>query len=225
MRTLAIAWRLMRKDFRIEVRSGDITVTTVLFGLILTVMVSMSFYFDRPTAVRMASGVLWIAIAFSGVLVMTRIWARERDHEVMRGLLIAPIPRAAIYFGKAGATFVFLVIVELVLLPLVGIFFHVDLWPILDKVGSLLLLGTIGFVATGTLFSAMTVEAKGREFIFTMIFFPLISPALLAGVVGTRDALMGASWEAISGWYYLLGAFAILGVSAGLTLFEALMSD
>jgi heme exporter protein B len=225
MRTLAIAWRLMKKDFQIEVRSGDITITTLLFGVILTVMVSMSFYFDRPTAIRMASGVLWIAIAFAGVLVMTRIWARERDHDVMRGLLIAPIPRAAIYFGKAGATFVFMAIVELVLLPLVAIFFDVNLWTILDKVVALLFLGTFGFVATGTLFSAMTVEARGREFIFTMIFFPLISPALLAGVVGTRDALMGASWDALSGWFLLLGAFATVGVGAGLALFEALMSD
>jgi heme exporter protein B len=225
MKTLAMAWRLMKKDFRIEMRSGDITITTVLFGVILTVMVSMSFYFDRVTATRMASGVLWIAIAFSGVLVMTRIWGRERDHDVIRGLLIAPIPRAAIYFGKAGAAFVFLAIVELVLLPLVTVFFQVDLWPILDKVAALLVLGTIGFTATGTLFSAMTVEAKGREFIFTMIFFPLISPALLAGVVGTRDAIMGASWDALSGWFMLLGAFAIIGVGAALALFEALMSD
>jgi heme exporter protein B len=222
-------WRavalLAAKDLRIELRTKEIIATTGLFAVLVVVMASLSFYLDPISAPRLAPGVLWISVAFAGVLAMARAWAREREMEVMTALLLSPVPRAAIYLGKAAAVLVFLCVVEVLLLPLVAVLFHVDLLPVLGRVVGLLLLGTVGFVAAGTLFSAMSVRTRARDLAIAVTLFPLITPALLTGVVATREALAGAPLEATLDWMRILLAFDVLFVAAGVGLFETLMAE
>jgi heme exporter protein B len=222
-------WRavaiLAAKDLRIELRTKEIIATTGLFAVLVVVMASLSFYLDPISAPRLAPGVLWISVAFAGVLAMARAWAREREMEVMTALLLSPAPRAAIYLGKAAAVLVFLCVVEVLLLPLVAVLFHVDLLPVLGRVVGLLLLGTVGFVAAGTLFSAMSVRTRARDLAIAVTLFPLITPALLTGVVATREALAGAPLEATLDWMRILLAFDVLFVAAGVGLFETLMAE
>jgi len=213
------------KDLRIELRTGEIVVTTLFFAVLVAILSSLSFYVDDATARLIAPGVLWISIAFSGVLAMGRTWAREREQDVMRALLLAPISRSAIYLGKAIGALFFLFTVEIFLLPLVGVLYHVDLVPVLGPVILVLLLGTIGFVAAGTLFAAMSVRTRARELVLSVVLFPLVAPALLCGVVATRDLLGGVSFMETLGWLRLLGAFDIAFVAAGLVLFGPLMTD
>ncbi len=215
-----VAW----KDLRIEVRTKEIVVTTGLFALLVTVLTSLSFFVDTDTARRIAPGVLWISIAFAGILAMGRTWARERDHDVIVGLLSSPIPRAGIYLGKAAGALVFLLIIEALLLPLVAVLFQVDLLPSLGSVVALLVLGTLGFVAAGNLFAAMGVRTRARELMLSIVVFPLVTPALLAGVVATREALGGAPLSEILAWMRILAAFDLVFVASGTFLFEPLMA-
>lgn len=225
MTLLGAARLIAMKDLRIELRTREITTTTALFAVLIVVLASLSFYMDRGTARNLAPGVLWIAIAFSGVLAMGRSWARERDQDAMRGLLLAPIPRASIYLGKLISTLAFILAVEVVLVPLVGVFFHLDLFDVLGRVGLLLFLGTVGFVAAGTLFAVMSVRTSARDLAISVALFPLVTPALLAGVVATREALGGAPMSSTLGWIYILLAFDLVFLFAGIVLFEPLTSD
>ena len=225
MKTLRFAWLLLAKDARTEWRTGEITNTTLIFAVIVAVIVSMSFYYDRGTAIRMASGVLWITIAFSGVLIMTRLWARERESDLMRALLISPMPRASIYVGKSLGALGILLAVETILVPLVAVLFHIDLVPIAGELILLVGLGSAGFVSMGTLFSALTVQTSAREFVFTLVLFPLIAPALLCGVQGTKELMMGATFAELVGWIYLLLAFLVVSLAGGLLLFGSLTTD
>ena len=223
--TLRVALAIVAKDLRIEARTGDVTITTGLFAVLTTILASLSFYIDQETARMVAPGVLWIAIAFSGVLAMGRSWARERERDVMRALLMAPIPRAGIYLGKAFGAFLFLAAVEVVLVPLVGVLFHLDMWSILLPLAALLAVGTIGFVAAGTLFSVLTVRTSARDLVLSVVLFPLVTPTLLGGVVATRDLLGGAPLEELWGWLRIMGAFDLVFISAGMVLFDPLTSD
>lgn len=213
------------KDIRVELRTKDIVATTGLFAVLVVVMASLSFFVDRSTSLRMAPGVLWISVAFSGVLAMGRTWAREREENAITGLLLTPIPRASIYLGKAAAALVFLTVVEILLVPLVGILFQLDLWPVLGRVAGLLVLGTIGFVTAGTLFASMTVRTSARDLVLSVVLFPLTTPALLAGVVATREVLLDYPMSSTLAWMRILVAFDALFVAAGVVLFETLMSD
>lgn len=222
---LRAARLVAEKDLRIELRAREITVSTTLFALLVAILTSLAFFVDDVSGPRIAPGVLWVAIAFAGMLAVGRTWARERDQDAVRALLLAPIPRSAIWLGKALATLVFLLVVELLLVPVVAVLYHVDLAPVLPQMGVLCLLGTIGFVAPGTLFGAMSVQTRARELVLSVVLFPLTAPALLAAVVGTRELLGGAPWDDVLEWLRVLTAYDIVVCTAGLLLFGPLTTE
>lgn len=217
--------QVLHKDLSIELRTGEVVLSTSLFSGLVAVLSSLSFYVDRNSATQVAPGVLWIAIAFAGVLALGRSWARERENEAFRALLMAPIPRASIYLGKGLAVLLFMLVVEVLLVLAVGILFSLDLLPVLGPLTLLLVLGTIGFVAAGNLFAAMGVRSRARDMLLSVAMFPVIAPALLCGVVATRELLGGASFAEISAWIRILGAFDLAFITAGVVLFEPLISD
>jgi heme exporter protein B len=225
MNLLRASWLVFQKDLRIELRTGEILITTGFFALLVAVMSSLSFYLDDVTSRRVAPGVLWISIAFSGVLAMGRSWARERDHDVMRGLLLSPLPRAAIFLGKTLGVFAFLTLVELLLVPIVAVLYRLDLGHVWLPVLTLVAMGTVGFSAAGTLFAAMGVRTRTKELVLSVVLFPLVSPALLAGVVATREVLAGASLSEIVSWLRILFAFDLVFVVMGALLFGPLTSE
>jgi heme exporter protein B len=222
---LRAAWLVLRKDLRIEMRTGEVVVTTALFASLVTVIASLSFFVEERSAKQVAPGVLWIAVAFSGVLAMSRSWSRERDHDVLRGLLLSPVPRAAIYLGKALGTVLFLAIVEVVLVLEVAVLFNLDLAPVIGQLAMLLALGTLGFAATGNLFAAMGTRTSARDMVLAVALFPVISPALLCGVVATREVLAGAPISELWAWLRILTAFDLAFITAGMLLFEPLVCD
>ena len=225
MSVLRAAWAIAAKDLRIEARTREVTVSTGLFAVLVVVLTSLSFFVDDLTARRIAPGVLWITITFAGLLAIGRTWAREREHDAMRGLLLAPIPRPAIFLGKAVGTLAFVGIVEALIVPLVGILFHVDLVPRIAEIAAVLGLGTLGFVLTGSLFGAMTVRTGSRDLMLSVVLFPLITPALLAGVVATRGILGGEPVAETFAWLRILVAFDVVVATAGYFLFGPLVSD
>lgn len=222
-------WRaallVLQKDLQIELRTGEVTVTTGLFATLVTLLASLSFFIDEATARLVAPGVLWVSVAFAGVLAMGRTWSRERDNDVFRGLMLSPAPRSALYVGKLLGTLVFLAAVECVLVLEVALLFNLQLLPILGPLVSLLVLGTIGFAAAGNLFAAMGVRTSARDLVLAVALFPVIAPALLCGVVGTRELLTGAPMHEIVTWLKILTAFDLTFVTAGILLFEPLLSD
>ncbi|MEM9069183.1 MAG: heme exporter protein CcmB [Myxococcota bacterium] len=224
MSILRGALRIAAKDLRIEARTKEITVVTTFFAVLIVVLSSLSFYLDRNLAMKVAPGVLWVSIAFAGLLAVLRSWSREREHDAMRGLLLSPIPRASIYFGKTFGNLIFLTIVEIVVLPLVAVFFHLELER-LGGIALILLMGSFGFVAAGTLFGALSVRSNARDLTLSIVIFPLITPALLGGVVATRMLLAGEPWALIVGWVQILGAFDLVFLGAGWLLFDALLSE
>lgn len=218
-------WLVFQKDVRIELRTGEILITTGFFSLLVAVMTSLSFYLDDVTSRRVAPGVLWISIAFSGVLAMGRSWSRERDHDMMRGLLLSPLPRPAIFLGKGLGIFTFLTMVELLLVPIIAVLYQLDLSAVWLPIMALVVLGTVGFSAAGTLFAAMGVRTRAKELVLSVVLFPLVSPALLAGVVATREVLAGASLGEVLDWLRILLAFDLIFVVVGALLFGPLTSE
>ena len=218
-------WAIVRKELRIELRTKEILVTAGLFGLLVVVLTSLAFFLDDTTARRLAPGVLWIGASFAGLLAMGRSWAREREADAIRGQLLAPIPRNSIYAGKAIGTWIFVMTINLVLLPVVGILFRLDLIPVLLPVTAILVLGTTGYVAMGTLFAAMSVRTRARDLMLSVVLFPLSSPGLLAGVVATREVLGGTPIEETIAWLRILAAYDLVAIVAGLVFFEPLMKD
>ena len=216
---------LLHKELRVELRTGEIVITTALFATLVAVLTSIAFHVDRQRGPETAPGVLWIALTFGGVLAMGRSWSRERDNDVFRALLLSPVPRAALYLSKVLASIGFLLVVEILLVIEVAVLFNLELGSVLPALSALLLLGTIGFSAAGNLLAAMSVRSRAREMMLAVTLLPVVAPALLSGAVGTRELLTGSPLSEIYAWMELLGAFDLVILAAGLALFEPLVAE
>jgi len=219
--SLAIA----AKDLRIELRTREVTTTTGFFAVLVAVLSSLSYTAGPRTTERVAPGTIWLSLAFTAVLAIGRSWQREREDNAFLSLRLAPIPRAAIFTGKALTLFVFLIVVEIVVVPVVALVFHIDLPAVIGPLVLVMLAGTVGVAATGTLFGAMTVRTSARDLMLAVVLLPLLAPALLAGVSATREILMGAELAELGDYFIIFGLFDFVAIAGGLGLFGALIDD
>jgi heme exporter protein B len=222
---------VLAKDLRIEASTREIIVTAGYFAALVAIMASLAFATGPETTTRVAPGALWLAIVFASILALGRSWQREREESALLGLLVSPVPRAAIWCGKAVGVLGFVLAVEVVVVPLVALLFHVDLPRVIGPLAVVMLLGTVGVAATGTLFGAMTVRTRARELLLATVLFPLLSPALLASVAATREIFYASmsgqpvDMSEVSDWLVLLGVFDAVAVAGGLAMFGALVED
>ncbi|MCK6590278.1 MAG: heme exporter protein CcmB [Polyangiaceae bacterium] len=211
------------KDLSIELATGEIVTTSGFFAVLVAVIASLAFFSGPGAAQEVAPGVIWVAVAFASVLALGRTWQRERDDGALSGLLVMPLARSAIFAGKALGLFVFITLVELVVVPVAALFFSVDLLEVGGGIALICLAGTPGIAASGTLFGAMTTRTRARDLVLASVLFPLLSPTLLAGVAGTRELLGGASIAELTDYFALMGVFGVVFTAGGLGLFELLI--
>lgn len=222
-----VAWIVLRKDLTVEVRSREIVYTTLFFAVSSVLVFSFGFVKEGRALEDAAAGILWIAIAFAGTLALGRTFERERQSETLRALLLAPAERPAIYVGKLAGIVALLLAAEVVLVPLIALLFQAEL--LLARpfwLSAILLTGTLGYCAVGTLFAAMLVRARSRDVLLPVLLYPITIPVIIAGVRGTAALLQPAPDVAILRfWVAFLVAFDTVFVTLALWTFEPLMTD
>jgi heme exporter protein B len=149
----------------------------------------------------------------------------ERENDAVFALLLAPIPRASIYIGKTISALVLLFVIELLLVPLCLIFFQIEASGIMLPLLALIFLGSVGFVSTASLFSAVGIRTRARDLMLSVLVFPLVAPALHASAVATRELFGGATTAEILGWMRILTAFDLLFVGFGVWVSRYLLSE
>lgn len=219
---LAHAGLVLAKDLRIELTTGEIVTTTGFFAVLVAVLSSVAFSVGDGKA-TVAPGVIWISLTFASVLAIGRTWQRERDESALTGLLVSPMPRSAIFAGKAVGVLVFLLLVELLLVPVVALLFALDLLTLGPGLLLIALAATPGIAASGTLFGAMTVRTRARDLVLASVLFPLLSPMLLAAVAATRELLGGATLGELGDYMALMSVFNLVFWAGGLGLFGLLI--
>ena len=223
---LRVAWIVMRKDLTVEVRSREILYTTVFFAASCVLVFAFALVREGRPMEDAAAGILWIAIAFAGTLALGRTFERERQTETLRALMLAPSDRPAIYVGKLLGILILLAVVEVVLVPLVGLLFNAPFGGSLLWLALLLAAGTLGFASVGTLFAAMLVRARSRDVLLPVLLYPITIPIIIAGVRGTVALLQAVPDEPMARfWGALLVFFDVVFVTLALWTFEPLMTE
>jgi heme exporter protein B len=224
-------WTIFRKDIQIELATREIVVTSGFFAVLVVVMASVAFATGPQTSTRVAPGALWLSIVFASILALGRTWQREREGAALASLLLSPAPRAAIFLGKTLGIVLFLLAIEVLVVPIVSMLFRIDMAAVLEPLALVVVVGTIGVAGMGTLFGAMTVRTRARDLLLASVLFPLLSPVLLACVAATRDLIYaagtgrGACVDDIRDWLLLLGVFDTLALVGGLTMFNVLIEE
>jgi heme exporter protein B len=221
-----VAWLVLRKDVAIEAKSFEMFSTTLFFAVSCVLVFAFALVRDGAIVGDAAAGILWIAIAFAGTLALGRTFERERYAETLRALLLAPAPRAAIYVGKLLGMILLLAVAEAILVPLVALLFSAPLLTRPLLLIGLLVAGTIGFAAVGTLFAAMLVRARTRDVMLPILLYRFRVRVILAGVRGTPALLEAVPDEPVARmWIALLVAFDVVFVTLALWTFEPLMTE
>lgn len=197
------------KDVLLEMRSKDIIVSVLVFGFLVVVVFNFALNVTPQRVTDLAPGILWVAFTFSGILAMNRAFVREQEQGGLEGLLLSPVSRDAIFLGKVLVSFLFMLIVEGLLLPVFAVLLNFSAFSFLLILT--IVLATLGFTTVGTLFSAIAVQTRSREIMLPVLFFPIIMPVLIAAVEASSQAISGESSGVGAGrWLPLIAVFDAL---------------
>jgi heme exporter protein B len=215
----AVFW----KDLVVEFRSRELFSAMLVFALLVILIFNFAIELEPSMRLTITPGVLWVTFAFAGTIGLNRSMAVEQDRGCLDGLLLAPVDRSAIYFGKAGSNLVFMLVVEAVVLPLYSLLYNMNLF--VPGLLLTILLGSLGYIAVGTLLASMAVQARTREMLLPILLFPVILPLLLAALKASAGFLQGDPLSGIWPWLNLLIAGDVIFLALAWMVFDFIVED
>jgi heme exporter protein B len=217
--TLAI----IRKDLAAEMRSRELISAMLVFSLLVVLIFNFALELDRAARENVGAGVLWVTFTFAGTLGLNRAFATEKDRGSLDGLLLAPVDRTVIFFGKLVGTLVFMLIVEAIVIPVFSILYGISLFqPLLLVV---VLLGTLGYAAVGTLLASMAVQTRTRDVMLPILLFPVAVPVIIATVKASVGILTAADWSDIALWFNMLIVYDVIFLAVATMVFDYVIEE
>lgn len=208
-------WAVLVKDLTVEWRTRQAFNAVIFFAVLVLFVFSFALGPQSARQPDLAAGLLWLAFVFTGLLGLGRTFQVEQDNRCLEGLVLVSRTCIPVYVGKVLATVVFLLSVEGVILVLFAVLYNVDVWPYLPGLGLVIGLGTVGFVAVGTLYAAITVQVRAREILLPLLLLPIMVPVMLASVKTTTAVLTGQGLTSVTGWLKLLGLCDVIFLTIG----------
>jgi len=215
----AVIW----KDISAELRSREILTAMLVFALLVILIFNFALELNVRTRESLTAGILWVTFAFAGTLGLNRSMAIEKDRGCLDGLLLAPVDRSAIYFGKMIGNLVFMLIVAAIVLPVFSILYSVNL--IDPGLIMVILLGSFGYVVVGTLLASMAVQTRTRDILLPILLFPVVLPVLIPAVKASSGFLMGLDIEEIMPWLNLLIAYDVVFLAVSFMVFDYVVEE
>lgn len=214
---------LALKDILLEIRTKEIVSSVLLFAFLAVIIFNFAFDPAPEVVALVVPGILWVAFTFAGVLGFNRSFILEKDKGSLDGLLLCPVSRDVIYLGKLVGTFLFMIVVEALLLPVFAVLYDFSLF--IPELLLIAALATLGFSAVGTLFSAMAVNTRSRETMLPLLLLPMTVPVIIAAVEATGAILDGDSFGELARWWQLLLAFDVIFLVLSSLLFGAVLEE
>lgn len=216
---LAVIW----KDLRAEFRSREMLSAMLVFALLVIFIFNFALELDVKARSAVTSGVLWVTFIFAGQLGLNRSMAIEKDRGCLDGLLLAPVDRTAIYFGKMLSNLVFMLVVAAIVLPVYSILYNINLFN--PGLLAIIFLGSLGYVSVGTLLAAMTVQARTRDILLPILLFPVVIPIVVAAVKASEGFLAGVPYADVSYWVNTIIVFDVVFTSVAFMVFEYVVQE
>lgn len=223
MSFLKKALAITRKDALSEMRTKEIIFSALLFALLVIVTFNFAFGGSQESIRLVAPGILWVTFTFAGVLSLNRAFIPEQEEGCLEGLMVCPMGREVIYAGKMLGSFLFMLIIEIIALPVFAVLFNLPVFS--PQLLVITLLATIGFVAVGTLFSALAVNTKAREMVLPILFLPVVVPLIIGAVKASEMALSGEPWGNLLSWLQIIVAFDAIFLVVSFWVFSFVVEE
>lgn len=215
----AVIW----KDLTAEWRTRENLSAMLVFALLVILIFNFALELDIQAQESLSAGVLWATFIFAGTIGLNRSLAVEKDRGCLDGMLLAPVDRSVIYFGKAIGNLIFMLLVEIIVLPVYSFLYQVPVF----QPGFLLvvLLGSIGYVAVGTLLATMVIQVRTRDILLPILLFPLTLPVIIAAVKASQGFLQMVPLNEISAWLNLLIVYDLIFTSVAFMVFDFVVEE
>ncbi len=222
---LRTTWLVLRKDWQIEWRTRARLTALIFFALSTLLLFSFAMGPDIVALRQHAPGYLWLGILFASTLSLGESFRVEAENQSLTGLVVAPVDPRAIFLGKVLGNSSLLFGLSLVLLPVSIALYDVDVTRNFGVLLLVLALGCVGISAPGTVYSAISSNARARDVMLPLLLFPVLVPMLLAAVSATKFTLVADPQQQLSSWVKLLTAFDLIYLSVGFLLFPRVVEE
>jgi heme exporter protein B len=220
---LRAIWAVVWKDLAAELRSRELLSAMLVFALLVILIFNFALELDASTRYSVTAGVLWATFAFAGTLGLNRSMAMEKDRGCLDGLLLAPVDRSAIYFGKVVGNLIFMLLVEGFVLPVYSVLYNINLF--IPGLIGVILLGSLGYVVVGTLLASMAVQTRTRDVLLPILLFPVVIPVFIAAVKASAGYLQGLDMTEIWPWLNLLVVYDLLFTAVAFMVFDYVVEE
>jgi heme exporter protein B len=211
------------KDLAAELRSRELLSSMLVFALLVILIFNFALELDARERTNVTSGVLWVTFTFAGTLGLNRSLAIEKDRGCLDGLLLAPVDRSAIYFGKTIGNLIFMLVVELIVLPVYSALYNTNLF--VPGLLGIVLLGSIGYVVVGTLLASMAVQTRTRDILLPILLFPVVLPVVIAAVKASEGFLQAIPMDEITPWINLLVVYDVIFTAVAFMVFDYVVEE
>jgi len=219
LKIITVFW----KDMLTELRTREIIISVLVFALLVLVIFSFAFSIATDMTETVAPGILWVALTFGGVIGLNRIFAVEKENACLEGLMLCPVDRAVIYWGKMAGGFTFMLAVAVVVTPVFLALFNLPIF--LPRLALVIVLALVGFASVGTLFSALAVNTRARDIMLPILFLPVVVPVIVSAVKATGPVLVGGPWGDMLTWLQIMIAFDIIYLVVATLVFEFVVEE
>jgi len=216
---LAIIW----KDLAAELRSRELVSAMLVFALLVIFIFNFALELDAQARSTVTAGVLWVTFTFAGTIGLNRSMAVEKDRGCLDGLLLAPVDRSAIYFGKMLSNLAFMLLMAVIILPVYSLFYNVNLFN--ASLLLVILLGSLGYVTVGTLLASMAVQARTRDILLPILLFPVVLPLLVAAVKASTVLLAGKPLADALAYLNLLIVYDVIFIAVAFMIFDFVVEE
>jgi heme exporter protein B len=225
MHSLRVIWAVFTKDLRVEWRNRETVALMVVFGWLVLFLFNFTLEPAGEESLRILPVLLWVTFAFVGILGFNRSFAAERENAGLEGMALAPADAGAIYLGKVLANLVFLGVAEVAVVFAASLWYNFSFVPAFPWFAVIVFLGTLGYVAVGTIFGAIAANTRMREIMLPVLQFPVSVPIFIAAIESTTGALRGLAPSQFQAGIRLLLAFDTVFLVLSYLLFEYVLEE
>ncbi|MBI5816111.1 MAG: heme exporter protein CcmB [Nitrospinae bacterium] len=216
---------IVRKDLAMELRGKEIFTTTFMFAVLTLLIFNFAFDMTSIKVEDAAAGVLWVAFLFSGSITMNRSFLHEKEDGCLSALMLAPISRSGVYFGKMASNLILTLLTMAVIIPIFTVMYNINVMERFFLQSLTLFLGAVGFNSVGLLVAAMAVNLRAREMMGPLLLLPVVTPVVIAAVKASGGLIRGESVEQLWVWFQILAVFDVIYLVAPWLLFEHIIEE
>lgn len=215
---------IVKKDILMEVRTKQVINAALVFAVLFVVVFSFTMEIGSNIEQKLSGGIFWVSVAFAGILSFNKTIGSETDNGSFEALMLAPVDKSAVFFGKVISNMLFLFLVEVILIPLFLVFYNVFIisHPLMAVV---IILSTYAYSLIGTLFSIISVRTSSKEIMMPVLFLPFMVPVIIAAVLATNVFILGGQIQFSYNWIKLTAVFDVIFTAIIYGIFSLIIED